>query len=148
MGGPEALWGRLPLGVGGRGTPQETIREEEMITRNAPLFFGLILGIALGLVYGWFIRPTEYTSSSPDALREDYVVDYVLMAAQATADEQDLGQAKQWLSFLGSLETEDYVQSALAYATEHDFDPTDIALLRELADKFERKFPDTQVSPP
>jgi len=119
-----------------------------MITRNAPLFFGLILGIALGLVYGWLIRPSEYTGSSPAALREDHVIDYVLMTAQAINNEQDLDQAKRWLSYLGTLDAEEYVQSALAYAQEHDFNQTDISRLRELAEKLVRRPPSPEVSPP
>ncbi len=119
-----------------------------MITRNAPLFFGLILGIALGLVYGWLIRPSEYSGSSPDALREDYRVDYILMTAQAVDNEQDLDRALHWLSFLGSLDAEEYVQSALAYASEHDFNQIDISHLRALAEKILRRPGLPEASPP
>jgi hypothetical protein len=65
-----------------------------MISRYAPLFFGLILGIALGLVYGWVISPSEYTGSSPEALREDYRIDFTLMIAKAYSNDNDLAQAK------------------------------------------------------
>ena len=37
----------------------------------------LLIGIALGLVYGWIISPVEYVDTTPDTLRADYRADYV-----------------------------------------------------------------------
>ncbi|MBU4352946.1 MAG: hypothetical protein KJ939_07765 [Nanoarchaeota archaeon] len=32
----------------------------------------IALGLAAGLVYGWVIRPVEYTNTKTDTLRADY----------------------------------------------------------------------------
>ena len=53
------------------------------------IIIALIVGIALGLIYGWVIEPVEYTDVTPNILREDYRADYVLMVAEAHQNEQD-----------------------------------------------------------
>jgi hypothetical protein len=103
-----------------------------MISRYAPLFFGLILGIALGLVYGWVISPSEYTGSSPEALREDYRIDFTLMIAKAYSNDNDLAQAKHRLSLLSAQNSDEQALSALVYAREHDFNFDDIETLNQL----------------
>jgi len=70
-----------------------------------PLILGicaLILGVGLGLLWGWGIQPVQWTDTSPTLLRSDYQVDYL----RATIDSyglngnQDLAK-KRWAD-LGS----------------------------------------------
>ncbi len=71
-----------------------------LITRTAAfnLLGGLLLGIALGLIYTWGIDPVEYTDTAPPSLRADYKNDYVVMIAQAYAAEGDLELARDRLA--------------------------------------------------
>ncbi|NOH04145.1 MAG: hypothetical protein HND47_20315 [Chloroflexi bacterium] len=61
----------------------------------------LILGAALGLVYGWALDPVEYTDVPPNILREDYRVDYVLMVAEAYRRDFDAETAARRIAVLG-----------------------------------------------
>ncbi len=65
-------------------------------------FIALVVGIALGMVYGWVISPVQYTDVTPNILREDYRTDYVLMTAEAYQNEQDAEIAARRLAILGS----------------------------------------------
>ncbi len=59
----------------------------ETMKRIHPALFatcGLVLGVWLGLWYGWRVSPVRYVSTTPDLLRQDYRDDYVLMVAEAT----------------------------------------------------------------
>lgn len=61
---------------------------------------GIVLGLALGFVIGWWLWPVTYTNTSPAALREDYHNDYVLMVAAAYDVEGDLREARARLEQL------------------------------------------------
>jgi hypothetical protein len=105
-----------------------------MISRYAPLFFGLILGIAVGLVYGWIIRPAELAESSPETLREDYRIDITLMVAEAYAYDDNLEKARTRLTLLDPQDPEEQIRVAWHYAQEHDFSRIQISTLERLAD--------------
>ena len=47
-----------------------------------------IIGIALGLLYGWVIEPVKFVDTTPASLRADYQTDYVLMVAEAYRSDQ------------------------------------------------------------
>jgi hypothetical protein len=98
------------------------------------LRFGLalILGAALGLLFGWLIQPVEYIDTSPTSLREDYRADYVLMVAEAYSQEGDIDLALRRLAALGSQPPLQIVRQALTFAMEHDFQPSDIQRLNRL----------------
>jgi hypothetical protein len=76
---------------------------------------GVALGLALGVAVGWWLWPVTYTNTSPDALREDYHDDYVLMIAATYEVEQDLLEAR---SRLRSLDPDDPSAPVLALIEE------------------------------
>ncbi|MCA9972322.1 MAG: hypothetical protein KC425_19000 [Anaerolineales bacterium] len=45
------------------------------------VFLGVVVGIVLGLLWGWVIQPVEYTDASPAALHPDDQVRYIRLAA-------------------------------------------------------------------
>jgi hypothetical protein len=65
------------------------------------LGLGAILGLGLGLYYGWVLRPPQRVSGGPEALRQDYRDDYVLMIAEAFSVDGNLEQARGRLAALG-----------------------------------------------
>jgi hypothetical protein len=96
------------------------------------IFIALLIGIALGLVYGWIIAPVQYTDITPNILREDYRADYVLMVAEAHQNEQDPETAARRLAILGSESPAQIVASTLNYATNNGFTENEILLLQGL----------------
>ena len=92
----------------------------------------LIIGIALGLVYGWVIDPIEYSDVPPNILREDYRVDYVLMVAEAYQNDFDSESAARRLAILGSDSPAQITASALEYANRNSFTQNEIITLQNL----------------
>lgn len=104
------------------------------MTSSNLIKFGIavILGIALGLVYGWVIDPIEYTDVPPNILREDYRADYVLMVAEAYQNDSDSETAARRLAVLGSESPTLITTSILEYANNNGFMPNEIQALKSL----------------
>jgi hypothetical protein len=92
----------------------------------------LVIGIALGLVYGWVIDPIQYTDITPNLLREDYQVDYILMVAEAYQQDFDPDTAARRLAILGSQSPAALTTSALEYANRNGFTQNEIQTLQSL----------------
>lgn len=93
---------------------------------------GLILGIALGLFYGWVIRPIEIVESTPDTLREDYRADLILMIAESYESEEDLDLVLNRFELLELEPPTAVLQAALTYARNHDYKILDLQRLSTL----------------
>ena len=100
--------------------------------RWIPITLALILGLALGLVYGWIIEPVQYTDITPDVLRIDYQTDYVLMVAEAYQAEGDPALAAQRLAILGSKPPALLVSDAYDYAAQSAYPTDDLTLMQDL----------------
>ena len=92
----------------------------------------VIIGIAIGLTYGWVINPIVYTDVTPDALSVDYRADYVLMVAEAYQNEQNPETAARRIAMIGSETPAQIVSSTLDYATKNNFSQNEILLLQGL----------------
>lgn len=107
----------------------------------------LAVGIGLGLVYGWVIDPVEYTDVTPDVLREDYRVDYVLMTAEAYQNDFNAEAAARRLALLGSQPPSAMVASALNYANLNGFTADEIRVLQALLTAMQTYQPDGNTLP-
>ncbi|NJN80205.1 MAG: hypothetical protein HC797_06910 [Anaerolineales bacterium] len=96
------------------------------------IIIALTVGIAIGLIYGWVVDPIEYVDVTPNILREDYRVDYVLMTAEAYQSDFDSENAARRLAILGSEPPAEITASALDYAKRNNFTPTEIESLQAL----------------
>ena len=96
------------------------------------IVLALILGTAMGLVYGWYIDPVDFFDLTPDTLRTDYKADYVLMTAEAYSVEQDPGLAARRLAIFGTKSPSAIASDGLSYARTNGFADSDIALMQEL----------------
>ena len=92
----------------------------------------VIVGIALGLIYGWVIEPIQYTDITPNLLSQDYRADYVLMVAEAHQTDPDAESAARRLAILGSESPAQMVASTLEYADRNNFTQDEILLLQGL----------------
>lgn len=102
--------------------------------RTTPrLILALILGASIGLLYGWVIRPVEYIDTAPASFRADYRSDFVLMIAEAYAQENDLELARIRLASLGSQPPINFVLTAIEYGVEQGFNQNDLQTLNRLA---------------
>jgi hypothetical protein len=69
------------------------------------LLTGLVLGLIIGLVYSWAVRPVEYVNTSPASLRADFKDQYRALIAAAYAANGDLVRARGRLSLLQDADT-------------------------------------------
>jgi len=102
--------------------------------RTTPrLLIGLVLGLLIGLLYGWVVRPVEYVDTAPASLRVDYRTDFVLMVAEAYAQENDLELARIRLASLGPQPPINFVIAAIDYGVLEAFTQNDLQTLNRLA---------------
>ena len=113
--------------------PRKSASQMITIPRWLKFLIALILGIALGLVYGWVISPVEYIDTAPASLRADYRTDYVLMAAQIYQADQDLDAAARRLTTLGSDPPAQIAEQAYSYAFQNKAPEADLKLLQKLS---------------
>jgi hypothetical protein len=107
------------------------------------IFFGIMIlvGIALGVVYGWVVNPVQYSQTGLHTLRIDYKTDFVLMIAELYQAEGDLVGALARLSYLGEGSPVVSMQEATAYAEEHNYAPSDLESMQTLFAEIERLLP-------
>jgi hypothetical protein len=101
------------------------------MSRWIRFFIAILVGIALGLLWGWVIKPVEYINTSPDTLRIDYKTDYVLMVAEAFQADADLGLAVRRLALLGSPTPDEMIHQAILSA-EGRYTDIDLSRMRSL----------------
>jgi len=104
------------------------------MSRWTRFFIVLIIGLGIGLLYGWVISPVEYVDTMPESMRDDYQTDYVLMVAEAYQAEKNLTLSVQRLTFLGEISPESVTQRAMDFAVKADYATIDLGLLRDLSD--------------
>ncbi len=104
------------------------------MSRWIRFFIAILVGIALGLLYGWMLNPIEYVDTAPDTLRVDYKTDYVLMVAETFHLDGNLQKAEQRLALLGSASPLVIVQQALQFAAKAGYTATDLALIQALSE--------------
>lgn len=105
------------------------------MTRLRWLLFALaiVIGIGLGLYYGWVLSPVEYVDTTPSSLRLDFRTDYTLMVAETFDKEHNIQNAAQRLAVLGSQAPIASVSAAISFAQQNNFNPVDINLLQNLS---------------
>ena len=108
----------------------------------------VLVGVALGLLYGWVINPVEFSDTSPDTLRIDYKTDYALMVAEAYSREGDLALAAQRLGELGGASPEESVLQAIVFGEKYHYTSADLAMMRALLSALQAPSTGTQGMQP
>jgi hypothetical protein len=113
-------------------------------------FLTIVIGVAAGLVYAWFINPVRMEDNPISSLRIDYKADYVLMVAESYQVEQDLGLAVYRLSFLGDASPEESVLRAIQHgvSTNPAYTQADIGLLHDLSSSLHNRYRPPEADPP
>ena len=104
------------------------------MNRMAFFLLAILAGIGLGLWVGWGLAPVRYSAFGPDALRQDYRTDIVLMTAEIYEVEGDLAMALAQLAFLGDDSPKAQVQNAIAFAQDAGYSPDDLARMLILSE--------------
>jgi hypothetical protein len=108
----------------------------------------ILFGLALGLAYGWFLKPVRYVDTSPDTLRIDYKTDYVLMVAEAYQNEKDVQQALQRLALLGDIPPVDLTAQAIQFAQKAGYTEPDVARMQALMSAIQMLAPGQETPGP
>lgn len=104
------------------------------MSRWVRFFIVIILGIALGLLYGWLVDPVDFINTTPNTLRTDYKADYVLMVAEIYSGDRDAESAVMRLTFLQDPTPVNSVENAMIFAVDAGYSPEDLRKLRDLSD--------------
>jgi hypothetical protein len=103
--------------------------------RKRRTFFFLIailIGILVGIGYGWWLRPHLYSQADLSNLRVDYRTDFVLMTAEIYHQENNLEEARQRVQQFGTDAPERYVQEAIISAGQLGYEQADLQILADL----------------
>ncbi len=103
------------------------------MSRWTLFFLILLLGLGLGLVYGWVINPVSYQDTTLESLRIDYKTDFTLMVAEVYHQEGDLDWALNRLTLLEDKSPVISVDNALKFASQAEYTLPDMFLLRDLS---------------
>lgn len=97
------------------------------------IWFGLsiLLGVILGLFYGWRVTPLEFREAAPAALRADYQTDYALMVAEVFQQEKDVTLAARRLAVM-EIPPARTVQKAILSAQDLGYARSDLETLARL----------------
>jgi hypothetical protein len=102
------------------------------MSRWIRFFLAILIGISLGLLYGWVISPIKYVDTAPDTLRVDYKTDYVLMVAEAYRGDNNLDLAMRRLALLGNTAPVDIVSQSVTFAQKAGYTDADLNLIQTL----------------
>ena len=118
------------------------------MVRYAYFVIAIIVGLGLGLFYGWVISPVELVETSPSSLRADYRTDYVLMVAEAYSVDANLSLAVRRLGLLGDESPVESVEQATVFAVEYGYAPADLVLIQDLGNVMRTWSPALEPSEP
>ena len=106
------------------------------------VFIAMILvGLGLGLLYGWVIQPAGQTENPFSALRQDYKSDYVLMVAEVYHKDGDLKLAIERLDQLEGGDALQTASTALVYARNAGYSINDLELISEMIQDMQTETP-------
>jgi hypothetical protein len=114
------------------GTIRKDFYERTAMSRWTLFFLIILLGLGLGLVYGWVINPVSFQDTTLNNLRIDYKTDYTLMVAEVYHQDNDLEWALNRLTLLEDATPLTSVENALRFASQAEYTLPDMFLLRDL----------------
>jgi hypothetical protein len=98
------------------------------------LLIGLVLGIAGGLYYGWYLNPVDWVNIGPDKLNAGDQQEYILLVAEAYLQEQEIARASARLAALDTRDIAELVSLQADEALLRGDDPNEVRALTTLAE--------------
>lgn len=111
-------------------------------------FLFILLGLAMGLLYGLYLNPIRYTDISLEVLAPDYKTDYVLMVAETYHQDGALALAVERLSELGADQPAEIVRQALNFAEKAGYNDADLHRIWSMLASVETSFPTPGAASP
>lgn len=111
------------------------------MSRRVWFVIAILLGIGIGLLYGWVVNPIQYVDTTPSTLRADYRADYVLMVAETYRMDGNIDQAARRLAFLGDTIPVKMVSEAILYARQTNYAAGDLELMIRLSQALQSWIP-------
>lgn len=102
---------------------------------------GVLLGVGLGLAYGWVINPVKFTDSPMSELASHYTDDYILMIASGYQVDGNIDAAISRLRYLGVDNIPVHVQEVTERYITNSRNVEDIRLLVALSEGLGRLTP-------
>lgn len=102
---------------------------------------GVIIGIGLGLVIGWWLAPAEYSQSHMSELNQNYKDDYIIMVAMGYIVDRDINGVLERLRVLEVENVPAYVQDVTERYISNSGDINDIRFLVALSEGLGRLTP-------
>jgi hypothetical protein len=99
----------------------------------------ILIGIAVGYLYGRNIHPIQYVDTPLDTLRTDYKTDYVLMVAETYSLLGDAAAAAHSLANLDALPPLEIIHQAILYAEQAGYNYVDLNRMRSLQSALENQ---------
>ena len=116
---------------------------EEENRGNLYLVTGIVIGLALGLLFSWVIQPVQYLDTSPDSLKGIYQDQYRAVIAAAFEANQDMVRAKARLELLGDEDIVQAVAEQAQRALAEGGPAGEVKALGQLANALGRSIPKT-----
>lgn len=92
----------------------------------------IILGIGIGLIYGWLINPGDVKNTTLSSLRADYKADYALMVSEVYASDPDIKDAISLLEEISPRDPLAAVQNALLVGQQFGYSEIEMRSLANL----------------
>lgn len=115
------------------------------MSRWIQALLAVVLGLVIGLLYGWRIAPVEYTDLAPNALHADYRNDYILMVSESYQKDNDLELAAHRLALISSAAPVEIIAESIAAS---DYAQKDIEGLENLLSEMRAWQPSLSESVP
>lgn len=93
----------------------------------------ILVGLALGIIFGWTINPVTNRNTDLTTLHIDYKTDYVLMIAEGHHQDGDVSLALEHLGYLGNVPPLVMLENAVDHAERIRYAPEDLRLIYDLA---------------
>jgi hypothetical protein len=116
------------------------------MNRYAYFAIAILLGLSLGLYYGWELSPLQLVDTAPDILRQDYKADYVLMVAEIYQSEGNPEAALQRIAFFPETNPLAAIRDALEFGLDNGYTAEDLAVLNALNETLRAYAPDPEAT--
>jgi hypothetical protein len=92
----------------------------------------ILLGIGIGVAYGWIVSPGDVKNTTLSSLRADYKADYTLMVSEVFASDPDIEKAISLLEEISPREPLAAVQNALLVGQQFGYSESEMRSLANL----------------
>ncbi|MFN2160274.1 MAG: hypothetical protein ACK2U3_00515 [Anaerolineales bacterium] len=114
---------------------------------NWYLITGVVVGLAIGLLYAWLINPVDYVDTAPNTLKPFYKDQYRVMIAAAYDANPDIVRAKARLELLGDEDAYRAVAEQAQHTLSEGGTPEESQVLGKLAAALGKELPISVKTP-